>query len=155
MEVKVGCCSFPVKREQYFQDFKLVEIQRTFYKLPQLWTVEKWWEEAPSKFEFVVKAWKLITHPATSPTYRKVGLKIVEKSKNKYGYFQPTAEVRKAWEGVKRVAQSLKSKVILFQTPASFKPTQENISNLRSFLAGFQGSPSFSFGSLEEIRAGV
>jgi uncharacterized protein YecE (DUF72 family) len=141
VEVRVGCCGFSVRREQYFRDFDLVEVQRTFYKLPQLQTVEKWRKEAPSKFEFVVKAWQLITHPATSPTYRKAGLNVGGRKGSSYGYFQPTNEVREAWEGVKRIALSLKSRVVLFQTPASFKPTCQNISHLKRFFKSVLNEP--------------
>ena len=32
--IKVGCCGFPRGKKKYFQQFKLVEIQQTFYKPP-------------------------------------------------------------------------------------------------------------------------
>ena len=44
--VKVGCCGFPVARQKYFNEFKLVEVQQTFYKLPQESTLRRWREEA-------------------------------------------------------------------------------------------------------------
>ncbi len=36
--VKVGCCGFPGSRKDYFSQFKLVEVQQTFYKMPKLKT---------------------------------------------------------------------------------------------------------------------
>ncbi|NIN51751.1 MAG: DUF72 domain-containing protein, partial [Nitrososphaeria archaeon] len=72
--VKVGCCGFPGSRKGYFNDFNLVEIQQTFYKMPRLETAQRWRQEAPNEFEFTLKAWQLITHPPTSPTYRKAGI---------------------------------------------------------------------------------
>jgi len=29
--VKVGCCGFPVGRQDYFSQFRVVEVQQTFY----------------------------------------------------------------------------------------------------------------------------
>ena len=34
VEVKVGCCGFPVSMKRYFQEFRVVEVQKTFYKPP-------------------------------------------------------------------------------------------------------------------------
>lgn len=57
--------------KDYFKQFKLVEVQQTFYKLPKLETALKWRGTAPSDFEFTLKASQLITHPAASLTYRR------------------------------------------------------------------------------------
>ncbi|MBC7189122.1 DUF72 domain-containing protein [Candidatus Aerophobetes bacterium] len=134
-QIKIGCCGFPVKREKYFQEFKVVEIQSTFYKLPaKLDTVKKWRKNAPSEAEFIVKAWQVITHPPTSPTYRRAGLKILpEKSKN-YGFFRPTEEVFEAWKKTRCVAEALEAKIVLFQSPSSFSSCEENIKNLQVFF---------------------
>ena len=35
MEIKVGCCGFPVSREKYYKNFDVVGIQQTFYQPPQ------------------------------------------------------------------------------------------------------------------------
>ncbi|RME65875.1 MAG: DUF72 domain-containing protein, partial [Nitrospirae bacterium] len=43
-------------------------------------------------------------------------------------------EVYKAWERTRRVAEVLKAEIILFQTPSSFKPTDENIKNMERFF---------------------
>lgn len=64
---KVGCRGFP---RGFFKDyFRLVEVYQTLYKMPKLETALMWRQQAPSDFEFTLKAWHLITHPATSPTY--------------------------------------------------------------------------------------
>ena len=68
--VKVGCCGFPRGMKDYFSHFRLVEVQQTLYKMPKLETALRWRQQAPSDFNFTVKAWQLITHPATRPTYR-------------------------------------------------------------------------------------
>lgn len=37
--VKVGCCGFLQGMARYFQEFRLVEVQQTFYRPPHLNTV--------------------------------------------------------------------------------------------------------------------
>ena len=75
-EIKTGCCGFAGAQGDYFDRFRLIEIQDTFYQLPQLKTAERWRRTAPEGFEFLIKAWQLITHLPASPTYRRVGEEI-------------------------------------------------------------------------------
>lgn len=121
--------------KRYYQEFDLAEVQRTFYKPPRLKTVEKWRNEAPQKFEFTVKAWQLITHPPSSPTYRKAGIKIPEGREGSYGLLRHTPEVLEAWEETRRICRALRAKVCLIQCPARFKPTDQNVENMRSLLS--------------------
>jgi len=132
--VKVGCCGFPRGMKDYFNQFKLVEVQQTFYKPPRLETALRWRKEAPSDFEFTLKAWQLITHPASSPTYRKALLKILPGSEDNYGFFRTSDEVRAAWEETMRIAEALGAKIIVFQCPPSFKETDENIKQMNKFF---------------------
>ncbi|MFQ5951825.1 MAG: DUF72 domain-containing protein [Candidatus Omnitrophota bacterium] len=134
MKLKIGCCGFPVGRQKYYEKFKLVEIQRTFYRLPRIETAEKWRLFAPDNFEFTLKAWQLITHESTSPTYRRLSFKMKPGQKKKCGSFKPTDEVFRAWEETEKIASVLKSRIIVFQCPASFRPTKENKENLRKFF---------------------
>ena len=60
--ITVGCCGYPVARKKYYSRFPAVEIQTTFYNPPDSKAAERWRTEAPKGFEFVVKAWQLITH---------------------------------------------------------------------------------------------
>lgn len=132
--VKVGCCGFPKGMEYYFSQFKLVEVQQTFYKPPTLNTALKWRREAPEDFEFTVKAWQLITHPASSPTYRRVGLKIPQEKAKHYGFFKSSDEVLEAWEKTRDIATTLQAKLIIFQCPATFTDCAENTENMRLFF---------------------
>ena len=138
MVVKVGCCGFPKARKQYFEAMGLVEVQKTFYKPPRLETAIRWRNEAPPDFEFTLKAWQLITHHAVSPTYRKAKIEVPPEERERYGFFRPTDEVFQAWEVTKEMAQALQAKVVVFQCPARFTPTQENIANMRAFFGGIE-----------------
>jgi len=137
---KIGCCGFPRGMKKYYSQFKLVEVQRTFYKMPRLETAQRWRQEAPADFEFTLKAWQIITHPPTSPTYRKAGIKILSGSEDNYGFFKPSDEVYEAWEETMRFAQALEAKVIVFQCPPSFKETPENLANMRRFFKSVKDS---------------
>lgn len=132
--IKVGCCGFGETQRKYFEEFPVIEIQITFYQPPRLETARGWREKAPENFEFTLKAWQLITHEFSSPTYRRLTEKIPQASLERCGSFKPTREVLRAWERTEEIARVLKSKVIVFQCPASFKPTAENKQNLRSFF---------------------
>ncbi len=46
----------------YAKHFNTVEVNATFYRLPQESTFRKWWENTPDGFAFTLKASRLITH---------------------------------------------------------------------------------------------
>lgn len=133
-EIKVGCCGFVTSQQKYFRLFRLIEIQSTFYQLPELKTAEKWRGSAPAGFEFTMKAWQLITHEPSSPTYRRLMEKISPQKSDCYGRFRPTEEVLAAWQRTALFASTLGATLVLFQCPASFHPTAENVANMREFF---------------------
>ena len=63
----IGTCGFPVARKKYAKEFKVVEIQKTFYTPIKEETAKNWREEVPENFEFTMKAPQTITHPPNSP----------------------------------------------------------------------------------------
>jgi uncharacterized protein YecE (DUF72 family) len=65
---KVGYRGFPCARKEFYKKFKVVEVQKTFYKPPSLETLEKWKNKTNESFEFALKAWQLITPPPRSPS---------------------------------------------------------------------------------------
>ncbi|HEX3558156.1 MAG TPA: DUF72 domain-containing protein [Pyrinomonadaceae bacterium] len=132
--IKIGCCGFRSSRESYYPLLGAVEVQHTFYQPPQVSTLRKWRGEAPEGFEFTIKAWQLITHQSSSPTYRRVKRRLTEEEKEEAGSFRPTPTVAAAWELTRSAAAALEARAVLFQCPASFKPTGENIANLRKFF---------------------
>jgi uncharacterized protein YecE (DUF72 family) len=134
MDVKIGCCGFPKARNIYYEYFKVVEVQQTFYQPPKSKTIERWRLEAPQDFEFTLKVWQLITHEAKSPTYRRLTLSWPERRLIRCGSFKPTDEVRWAWRQTREVAMALKARIVVFQTPPSFQPSEANKENLRKFF---------------------
>jgi uncharacterized protein YecE (DUF72 family) len=134
MELRIGCCGFPVARRRYFEQFRTVEIQQTFYQLPTLSTAVQWREEAPEGFGFTAKAWQLITHEHTSPTYRRLRTPIPGDGRKKYGSFKPTGEVFEAFEATGQFCKSLGAEKIIFQCPPSFTMTSEHVNNIVNFF---------------------
>jgi uncharacterized protein YecE (DUF72 family) len=134
MDIRVGCCGFPRARSEYYKVFRFVEVQQTFYQPPSLKTAEKWREEAPADFEFAMKAWQLITHELKSPTYRRLKLRWPAEKLARCGSFKLSEEVVWAWEQTREIANALQAKSIVFQCPASFRPSLENQKNLKTFF---------------------
>lgn len=131
---RVGTCGFGLAQADYARSFSCVEVQHTFYQPPQLKTLERWRTLMPADFEFVIKGWQLITHDARSPTYRRLKRQLSNTEKLQAGYFRDSAIVREAWEITLASAKALRSRTILFQCPASFTQTTENIANLERFF---------------------
>ena len=123
-----------MNKHEYSDVLKCVEVQHTFYQPPQIKTLEKWRVEMPDEFEFTLKAWQLITHESTSPTYKRLRKKLTEKESVDAGYFKPTDIVAEALETTLACANALGARTILFQCPAKFRQTPENIKNLKKFF---------------------
>jgi len=133
-QIKVGCCGFAAAQKKYFELFKVVEIQQTFYQIPEIKTAEKWRHAAPPGFEFTMKAWQLITHVPSSPTYRRLRERIDPGKADRYGGFQATIEVVNAWKRTAAFARTLGASIIVFQCPASFRPLDQNAKNMKAFF---------------------
>lgn len=144
--LQIGTCGFSMSKEEYALKFSVVEVQQTFYQPPQIKTLEKWRALMPEDFEFTIKAWQLITHEAKSPTYRRLKFKLTDEERAQAGYFKPTEIVKKAWETTLLAARALHAKTILFQCPASFLETEQNIANLEKFFTSVErGNLNFAW----------
>ncbi len=134
MAMKLGMCGFTIGAAAYFQRFPVVEVQQTFYDPPPVATLAKWRGQAPAGFEFTMKAWQLITHLGASPTYRRLRRPMSDRELADAGAFRTNETTLAAWETTLEARNALDATAILFQCPASFRPTDENVSAMRSFL---------------------
>jgi uncharacterized protein YecE (DUF72 family) len=98
--IKVGCCGYPTSMKRYHENFRLVELNSTFYKYPRASTVVRWREKAPENFEFAVKAHQDISH------------KFKLKSKPSINAFRQ----------MKNICKALRARILLIQTPGSVRP---------------------------------
>ena len=134
-QIKVGLCGFTVGMAQYPRHFPVVEIQQTFYQPPEDETLRRWRADAPPDFEFTLKAWQLITHASTSSTYRRLRRPLTGRERSGVGAFRATSIVDQGWRRTVECAHILSATAILFQSPASFRPTDEHIGNLQTFFS--------------------
>jgi uncharacterized protein YecE (DUF72 family) len=130
--IQVGCCGFAIAQATYFRSFTTVEVEASFYNLPQPATIERWRTAAPPGFKFALKAWQVITHAADSPTYQRTRLD--PRDREYCGGFRWNPTVRWAWDETWQVAKALNAALVLFQCPASFRPTKEHVADLRRFF---------------------
>jgi uncharacterized protein YecE (DUF72 family) len=95
----------------YAQHFKIVEINATYYAIPNPQTFERMLGNTPSDFQFTVKANGKMTHEKTD-------------NKSVFDQFE---------EAIQPLVEANKLKGILAQFPGSFRNTQEN----RAYLSQF------------------
>ncbi len=152
--IKIGTCGFPVAKSRYFKEFKVVEIQKTFYShLPQK-TALKWRKEVPEDFEFTLKAIQTITHPPNSPTYRRY-----KGIKGDFGFFKNNKDVMNSWEKFRKIAKILRAKVIIFQSPPRFSENERNVKNIyeffdsieREFIFGWENRGKWNENTVKKI----
>lgn len=132
--VLVGCAGFPEAQARYFSEFPAVEVNATFYQPPRPATLERWRSAAPKDFRFTLKAWQVITHPAGSPTYRRMTKALARSRLAQCGHFQASDQVREGWAATQAAAAALKASVILFQTPTSFYPNPDLLRAMYDFF---------------------
>jgi uncharacterized protein YecE (DUF72 family) len=139
--LKIGLCGFTMSAAEYFETFPVVEVQQTFYEPPAARTLERWRGQAPPAFEFTMKAWQILTHAATSNTYRRLKTPLTPRQKADCGGFRWNATTRMAWERTMACARILRASAVLFQCPASFRALPENVESMRRFFAAIQRPP--------------
>ena len=132
--VKIGLCGFTIGAAAYVKRFPVVEVQQTFYDPPPRSTLEQWRARASESFEFTMKAWQVITHFGTSRTYRRLRRPFDERAKAEAGGFRVNDTVLAAWQTTIDAARVLRATAILFQCPASFRETPENVAAMRTFF---------------------
>jgi uncharacterized protein YecE (DUF72 family) len=126
---------------EYFETYRVLEVQQTFYEPPQLRTLARWREQGGPGFEFTLKAWQLITHRSTSSTYRRLRTPLGKQELADCGSFRPTPVVMRAWDVTLECARVLRATAILFQCPASFRPEPENLASMRAFFGTITRPP--------------
>jgi len=136
--VRIGLCGWTVAQPAYVQRYRVVEVQHTFYEPPADALLARWRRQVPVGFEFTLKAWQLVTHASSSPTYRRMKVRLTEEDRGEVGAFRSTPPVLRAWTRTLECAQVLRATAVLLQCPASFRPTTENVGRMRAFLAEVQ-----------------
>ncbi|MEM0288159.1 MAG: DUF72 domain-containing protein [Nitrososphaerota archaeon] len=133
--IKVGCCGTAgLSLMKYSKTFNLIEIQSSFYNLPKIETAERWRETVPEDFEFTMKAFQGVTHPASSPTWRRSRRQIMEGMEDDVGLLRPSKFVKESWSQSVMIAEVLRAKIIVVQLPPVFEYNAVNIARISQFL---------------------
>ena len=132
--IKVGLCGFTIAMADYPLSFPVVEVQQTFYEPPTDLVMKRWVAGTPDGFEFTLKAWQLVTHDGASPTYRRLRRPLSPQEQASCGSFRDSAIVQAALARTLECVRILSATAVLFQCPARFKPTIENVDRLRAFF---------------------
>jgi uncharacterized protein YecE (DUF72 family) len=118
LEVKVGCCGFPVSKGKYYETLNLVEINATFYRYLDSKLLAKWRREAPKDLEFTVKAHQDISHV------------------HKLSWNRQTAQALKR---MTETCRELDAEILLIQTPGSLRPKKETLRKAEKFFEKASG----------------
>lgn len=98
----------------YSRVFDTVEVNSTFYVLPDLETVKGWRRRVPGDFEFTVRCHRSLTHT--------LSMRPVEASFRTYGRML-------------EVCRALKARVLHLQTPPTFRITPETLDYISDLLS--------------------
>jgi uncharacterized protein YecE (DUF72 family) len=133
LAIKVGTCGFQKARRKHYSELDVVEVQQTFYDPRDTRTFERWRREAPEHFEFTVKVWMLVTHGYNKMLWRRLKGEVPGEKEN-YKPFELNKEVLQAMDATLEAAKVLKARILVFQTPTSFKATEENAGKIIKFI---------------------
>jgi uncharacterized protein YecE (DUF72 family) len=134
--VRIGLCGFTISMKTYGSRFPVVEVQSTFYEPPSDALLQRWRQATSPALEYTMKVWQLVTHSAASPTYRR--MKHPPDPDQQPGGFRESAAVEHGWRRSVDCARVLGATGMLFQCPASFGPTSENVRAMRRFFEQVQ-----------------
>jgi uncharacterized protein YecE (DUF72 family) len=138
VDARVGLCGWTIAQSAYVRRFAVLEVQHTFYDPPSDAVLTRWRTQVPAGFEFTMKAWQVVTHESSSPTYRRLKRPLPQDALGQVGGFRTTPPVLAAWERTLECARILQATAVLLQCPRSFRPTGENVARLRGFLSQVQ-----------------
>jgi uncharacterized protein YecE (DUF72 family) len=95
------------------QLYDFVEVNSTFYTLPEMDRVKKWKKTVPETFEFTLRANRELTH---------------------IGHLEPTSKNYKIFEKHLDIAKELEASILHFQFPPSLTVTKELVKSWREFF---------------------
>ena len=128
MAVHVGCSGLPLKRAQYYETLKAVEVLPVQEVPPRPASARRWREEAPGGFVFTMVASRLLCSP---PDQLPPGL---DGDVKKYGGLQLSEEVLSLYQRTIDAAVALEAQVLVFITPPQIGPGRRGKEALAQFF---------------------
>jgi uncharacterized protein YecE (DUF72 family) len=126
----------------YAEHFSLVEVNSTFYRLPEAPIVRKWCDQTPDEFVFDVKIHRLLSRHSTKPELLPAALRSgVTVTK---GRVELTPRLEKDvaqlfLKGVAPLEERGKLGALLLQLSPGFSPRHNELSELDHLIELFQG----------------
>lgn len=112
-----GWAYLPIKRGNKLEIcsklYDFVEVNSTFYKLPEIERAVKWRKTVPDNFEFTLRANRELTH---------------------VGHLEPTNKNFKVYENMLEIAKELRASILHFQFPPSLAVSKELVEKWRGFF---------------------
>jgi uncharacterized protein YecE (DUF72 family) len=133
--------SAEARLRHYAAQFPLVEVDSSYYAIPDEKTTGLWVNRTPDKFVFDVKAFRILTHHPTTMEMLppEIRVQIPQKliSRKSFYYRDLPGEITsQLWQQFERSLLPLDSAgklgVVLFQFPPWFMPSHENLEYLVS-----------------------
>jgi len=100
----------------YSKHFPVVEVNSTFYELPNPQAVKRWRRQVNNSFIFIVKCHRSVTHDHP---------------------FQLTEDNQKVMERMEEICEKLRAPLLVLQTPPSLTPTKETLERASTFLSSY------------------
>lgn len=97
----------------YSQAFNFVEVNSTFYEIPEIDLVKSWRKAVPKDFVFSVRCNKRLTHELK---------------------FEQVPECYQILDKMIQICGILKAEILHFQTPSSFNYNKKNVERVQNFL---------------------
>ena len=128
----------------YAERYDTVEVNSSYYAIPDGRTAERWAERTPDGFVFHVKAFGLMTGHAVQPEQLPPDLRPLVRQVTSRGHVVPDADLRRrVFERFHRELQPLRDAGklggILMQYPPSFAPSEDAWEAIRDGQARLQG----------------
>jgi uncharacterized protein YecE (DUF72 family) len=97
----------------YARRFRFVEVNATFYKVPQLASVKRWRRQVKDDFVFTVKCNRAITHGTP---------------------FVLDGQSRTVMGEMQQICHTLRAPFLVLQTPASLAPSDDTLERIEAFF---------------------
>ena len=99
--------------EAYAELFPVAEVNSSFYKFHRPSTYRSWRRSVPEGFEFTIKCHRSITHEEM---------------------LKPTERALEAMDRMYEAAEACDARILLLQTPASLRPSEEAFRDVEAFF---------------------
>ncbi|QJA05777.1 DUF72 domain-containing protein [Thermosulfurimonas marina] len=132
----VGTCGNKVGLARYVNLFNALEVNATFYRFPSEKSLRNWEKTLSGRQDFCLslKAFQGLTHPLSSPTWRRSGLspEELEGLKGKVGCLRLTEATQRYFLETLELAARVSARYLLLQLPRN---CEAEAAELRKFLS--------------------